>query len=848
MASDNISAGSFGGEQLGRFNTPKFEEDSTEVINKPITSAQQAFEVFTRFQRDNQARANRNKLVSDQYNGANPFEQKKLDNAEQGWRANFSTLVLATFVDRVTPRLTDAVHGMKYLTASELPDAFTEATNKTQKFRERTTEQIRSWNGWIDHVEQVACENVLYGYTGAVQMDEFEWRPKTFRQEDMLFDEQAPQLADKLPCFVVKANYYIHEMVAIIEDEDTAEEAGYNVKNIKSAIEKAAPPYDSFVYNPRQLSDMVREGNLYYSFHRSSKMIEAAHVFVKCYDNTVDHWFINRNGSKRSNNISRDKRSKPKPKPDFDETGDEPRPMEDDPYELAYFEAVCESMADAITLFSFQAGNNRLFGSKGIGRLLYNISLATEKARMSFIDAMYISGLLVGQAEESIIGRLQPHVRSPFMIVPEGFQLLMQQFRVDINNWLGLDQKLTNTAEIIAGAFLPDQQQISNNGQMIQTATKESIDAVKEEEVKQGMMNRWWVQFCKGISGMQRRIYSKTNLRAALKQRKAKLKAADTGKTMINKDLYKAMMEVDSDTSDMFVAAPDLGQADEASVDTIMALMDDGLSVQEIIVLAHEPATEFTAAAGAQDDMMFLQFYQLAKQNPNFDQSKLDEMAANRMIGFKTTKEIYVPQPGQTTDIEAQRAQQIEWTTMLGGIGVQVSQRDPHMQHFQAIVPAVADHLKIASQMPPVQVPKDLLGACKLGATHAEAHIQALMQGGANKRQLKPQILQMKDLEKMLNELVQKVQQAEMMQAQMAMLAQQTGGTAGMPGGPGGPPGGGPPPGGGTPKPVGPMGIPMGHGPGPGGPPPPGLNGNGSAGPPPPGLGMMAGAQAGGGQ
>jgi hypothetical protein len=836
MASDNITA-SFGGEQLGRFNSPEFEKDSTEVVNKPISSAQQAFEVFTRLQRDNQARANRNKLITDSYNGSNPFDQKKLDSNAQGWRANFSTLVLATFVDRVTPRLTDAVHGMKYLTASQLPDSFVDATNKTQKFRERTTEQIRSWNGWIDYAEQVATENVLYGYTGAVQMDQFEWRPQTFRQEDLLFDEQAPQLAEKLPVFVVKANYYIHECVAMIEEPDTAEKAGYNIDNIKAAIEKAAPPYDSFVYNPRQLSDMVREGNLYYSFHKSSKMIETAHVFVKCYDDTVDHWWVNRNGSKNSKprqKIIEPARSKATEGITLGK--DDDKPMPDDPYELFYGEAIAEAMDDVITLFSFQAGNNRLFGSKGIGRLLYNISLACEKVRMSFIDAMYISGLLVGQAEESIIGRLQPHVRSPFLIIPEGFSLLLQQFRVDINNWLGLDQKLTNTAEIIAGAFLPDQQQISNNGNTIQTATKESIDAVKEEEVKQGMMSRWWVQFCKGVGGMQRRIYSKTNLRASLKQRKAKLKAADDGKTLISRDLYEMMMAVDPDTEKMFVPAPELKQADQASVETILALMEDGLSIQEIIILANEPATEFSNTAGADNDMTFIQFYQLAKGNPNFDQSKLDEMAGNRMIGFQTTKEIFVPQPSQTSDIEAARQQQLEWTTMLGGTGVMVSQRDPHMQHFQSIVPAVADHLKIASQMPPVQVPKDLLQACKLGATHAEAHVQAMMQQGANQRQLKPQILQMKDLEKMLNELVQKVTQAEMIAAQMQMLAQQTGGMAGAPGGP--------QPGGAGAQ--GPMGIPMGHTPsqpfaGGGGP-----GGNGAA--PPPGLGMMAAAGAGGGQ
>lgn len=829
MASDNITA-SFGGEQLGRFNTPEFEE--FEVINKPITSAQQAFEVFTRLQRDNQARANRNKLIADQYNGSNPFDQKKLDANEQGWRANFSTLCLATFCDRVTPRLTDAIHAMKYLTASQLPDAFIDSTAKTQKFRERTTEQIRSWNGWVDFVEQVASENVLFGYTGSVQMDRLEWRPQTFRQEDMLFDEQAPQIADKLPVFCIKSNYYIHECCEIIEDTDTADKAGYNSENIKSAIERAAPPYDSFVYNPRQLSDMVREGNLYYSFHRSSKMIESVHVFVKCYDNTVDHWWVNRNASKRSNNQKTSKRSATSSITALGK--DDPKPEPDDPYELAYFEAVAESMSDVITLFSFQAGNCRLFGSKGIGRLLYNISLATEKARMSFIDAMYISGLLIGQAEEAIIARLMPHVKSPFMVIPEGFQLLMQQFKVDINNWLGLDQKLTNTAEIIAGAFMPDQQQISNNGQQLQTATKSSIDAVKEEEVKAGMMNRWWVQFCKGTGSMQRRIYSTENLRAALKLRRARLEASDKGKTLITQDLYDMMMDVDPATDKQFVRAPDLDQADEASVETIIQLLDDGLSVQEIIILANQPATDSSTDAGTpEDDMKFLQFYQMAKGNPNFDQGKLDEMGANKMIGFKACKELYVPQPQQTSDIEAQRAQQQEWATMLGtGIGVQVSQRDPHMMHFQTLIPALADHLKIAAQMPPTQVPKDLLNAMKLGATHSEAHLQALMQQGSNERQLKPQILQQKDLEKMLNELTQKITQAEVMAAHMQMMAQQGGGLAamGMPGQ------------GGQGGVVGPMGIP--HGPNAAGPPPglgqgpgmgmgmgPGMGGNGAGAP-----------------
>jgi hypothetical protein len=378
----------------------------------------------------------------------------------------------------------------------------------------------------------------------------------------------------------------------------------------------------------------------------------------------------------------------------------------------------------------------------------------------------------------------------------------MQQFRVDVQNWLGLDQKLLSTAEVIAGSFLPQQPAINNNGQQVPTATQTSIDVVKEEETKEGMMARWWTQFTKGVSSIQRRIYSKTNLRAALKQRKSKQKAADAGKTLISADLYKAMVSVDPDTGVQFMQAPDLGDADQVSVETILKLMDDGLSIQEIILLANQPATEFQQHTGRDDDMMFIQFYQLAKGNPNFDQSKLDEMAGNRMIGFKTTKEIFVPQPAQTSDIEAQRQQQMEWATMLGsGIGVQVSARDPHMQHYQTLVPAVADHMKIAMQMPPIQVPKDLLNALKMGLTHGEAHLQAMMQQGANERQLKPQILQQKDLEKMYGHLIQNVTQAEMQAAQMQAMAAQNGGLAGM---------SMPQPGMGAPGISGPMGLPMG--------------------------------------
>ena len=53
----------------------------------------------------------------------------------------------------------------------------------------------------------------------------------------------------------------------------------------------------------------------------------------------------------------------------------------------------------------------------------------------------------------------------------------------------------------------------------------------------------------------------------------------------------------------------------KASVSTIMSLLDDGLSIQEIIILAHEPATEVSDDTGPDSDMKFMTFYQLSQQS-----------------------------------------------------------------------------------------------------------------------------------------------------------------------------------------------------------------------------------------
>src|SRR5258708_5373777 len=137
------------GSSYGNFSDPELGKQG-QPLNKPIESAMQAFQVYLRFKKQNRVRANRNKLIADKYNGEPPYDPKDLEENAQGWRSNISTLFLSSIVDRVTPRFTQAVHDVKYLTASELPDTYEDYINKSEIFQARTTKLIRQWVDWTD--------------------------------------------------------------------------------------------------------------------------------------------------------------------------------------------------------------------------------------------------------------------------------------------------------------------------------------------------------------------------------------------------------------------------------------------------------------------------------------------------------------------------------------------------------------------------------------------------------------------------------------------------------------------------------------------------------------------------
>lgn len=742
---------SFNTPELGKGDMPK---------NRPLETALQALEVYRKVKRENRARAERVKVVEDHYNGKEPYPHKKLVDAGQGWRANFSTKFLASVVDRITPQLIDVAHTIKYLTASKLPTSFPSADSKTAKFRERTTDLIRNWSGWNDVVDCIARENVLHGYTAAVQMDPDNWRPSTFRQEEVLFDEQTRQHAGLLPFFCVEKNYFIHELVSLLQDPEIAEKAGYNLDAIRYAIEKAMPKTTDYVDKPREFSDVVREANLFSSFHTHAKIIETVHIFITNFDGSVDHWWLNRNAPAR--------RPKGKVEKDSDE----------DNCRLFHGVDIAKSMEEVITLFSFQTGNNRLFGSMGLGRSLVNLDTAINRARMGMIDNLYLSSLLAGQCEESDIPKVQLHVRGPIAILPSGFVVLNPWIQANPEAFNALINALVSIAEVIAGAYFPNQIQV--NGLPDRTATEVSIDAQREDEIRTGILNRWWTQFTQMVGVIQKRIYSINNLQTAFKLQQFNQEAAlaNPPQQVVDAGTYEMISAIDREASNAYLQAPDLGKSDKEAVATILKLLeDDKMSISEIIVISQSAASEFSQNVGALQSSRFQQFYAANRQNPNFDGAKMDEILSIESIGLDRTKEIYIPPEAPTTQAEQQRQQILELGSIMADpdTPIPVSDRDDHQTHFNALMPKTAHLLGAMGQMPAEGIAPNLLKATNAAIQHGAAHLQAASKKGTPNAKLAQEAQMLKEAQAAQKEQERKVQilVAARAKAQAAQQAQQ---------------------------------------------------------------------------
>ena len=622
-------------------NNPEMTGTDLKPKRRAITSVAQLVNIARTLEDAAKMRNLKNGRIAAKMNAERPYEPEKLASEGLSWKCNFSTKPLSTAIGKIPPRLSKAVHSARYLTSASLPDSREGGKMKTEKFRDSITKLIRSWPDWRPFLNEVAAENATYGFTSAAWLDKYSWKPTHFRQDRFFIPDQTKQTSAYCQVWIGRQELQIFELVNLIDDPKTAESAGWDLEACVEAINEAAPkntlntssPYTDF----RVYEDAVRESAVYLSLQQGSKVIEVDHFLVQEADGSVSYYMTNHRGSMKMLRQQLD---------------------------------LYKSMSDALSFFSYEQASGLLMGSRGVGRELYEMAGAVDRARNEYVDRLMLSGKVWVRGPTKSLERLKLSIVGNVVLLDEQFTVDPVKIEAGSNEFGALDQMLTGLMDQIAGGVTPRDFKRERV-----TADEVNLYASREEERRDDITERFLLQVADVVSVCQRRI--------------ADSETIDEDSKKVREELLKYMSE------------------------------------EELTELALQPALRTVDDWTANEAQNIILFAQEKRNDPLFDQHKLALKATSARVNSDFAADVVLPVNDPTVEAEQARSQVLESIALGIGKDIPVSPRDNHRIHADLLKPDVQQIFQNLMQ------DQSLIVELQLKLKHWSDHLQSALQGGA---------------------------------------------------------------------------------------------------------------------
>lgn len=659
-----------------------------------VASIQQALMIAGSLEKENFTRASRCAIIQQVHDMAPPRSFAEKQSKGKAWQANFSTGWLAGIVTRNQERLVNSIITAPILTHSSLPATFPNYQEITDLLRGKFTKLFREWPKFSSFLSSVANETALQGYNLPVFLDPWTPWPTFFKQEKTNVPNGAPMYAGELQLLSVSYDYPVQDFINLFRDQPAAQDAGYDLPNCmaaanKSVVDNPSKIGDSIV-NPRAFVDFVNQGVLGAGYSGSGqRVVRTWLLFNVEYDKTVSFWILGRDA-------------------------------EEEKALLRFKRGFFKTMDDVTTMFTFGAGNGCIHSSKGIGRMLLNMTLAIEKTRNQLSDNAYLSSLLILMADSAQRSRMNPTIVSPFIVVDKGIELGQQRFNLNSEGLIDMDRLFTSYAEQGAGAAVTDVIN-PNSNQTEKTATQARIDTARSQESSVMLVARFDDAFFTLMGASMRRAYCQENLRAArgiyrkiLANPKADRLKIYEGDAHADSACLQNIVEIYREWPVSF--DPNDDAAMDEVIETILAFRESPSTIR-----AHVLETLQMGAVA--------QLYQAFPNDPMFNQPEMKKIIATNMVGAKLAQQLLIPTPDYTLVAEAQRQQMSESATMkiIPNTPVPVSPLDNHVVHCQWLQQKLTAAAPVLSAT--VAIPPDAMQWITDNLNHFGAHMDMAMQG-----------------------------------------------------------------------------------------------------------------------
>jgi len=414
-----------------------------------------------------------NSRILAKYNAERPYDAYKLEAEGFGWRSNFTTKPLPSMIEKVAPRFVAAIDGLKYFTNASLSNKWTNATQKTEKFREGITKTIRARKGFRTLIEDIAFDNALFGHTIVAWLDEFSWFPKHFKQDESFVADGTKANVEWAQIVVLKEVYLPHELFEQIKDPESAKVAGFHLENCREAINRASPIQIRDRLNvggtlETWYQNALRELTIGASYMAGASVIVVYSLLAREVTGKVSHYRVA--GPEMLDIFSREDRF--------------------------------ESTESCLTFFSFQKGNGTLHGSKGVGRDIYELAGMIDRTRNEVVDRLIMSGKTLVQGDIKRIHTFRMSVVGSTIIVPSGWNVLEQKIDGNVEGFLKLDAYFGQIVNQLIGSTSVPQVE----GEAFRSPQAWALLAQREEEGQDVRITRFMEQATDLFQTMQERL------------------------------------------------------------------------------------------------------------------------------------------------------------------------------------------------------------------------------------------------------------------------------------------------------------------------------------------------------
>ena len=682
-------------------STVDYVDKDTLQVRRMFKDAAGAWSAYRRLKQQNVERNKKNQLIQKKLNNETPYKPKYLESLGQDWRSNRPTGFLSTMVARLQPPFRAVVEQATTLTYSKYPMDSPDAENKTKIFREEITKCVRSWIGWDDLVAQTTHENTCFGYCGWVWDDLRDWKPEFLRQDYTFFPIESPQETSQTQIFGRKRRYQIADLLPVLEDPRLSAAAGWHINNLVKAINNAIPAGRTLDADDdaRRYEDWIREGSYGASYENDAKYVELGEIFVREPNGKVSRYLFD------------------------DKSGDE----------------ICtqldrfNGMRECLNLFAVEVGSGSLMSSRGAGRDLYNTHVAVDKARNLVVDNTYLKGLLIlKKGPNAKVGVPPLSVMHPVAYISEGYEILPQQLPADVEDFLRLDQFVSNLAEVQIGTFLPSAP-VQNQGSK-KTASEINRTAAIENQLREGVLMRWSRQISRGVERIQRGICHPEHVKAAgeLKTLLDQVRQKEANAVWARREVVDAFDRSSMELPAFLVPFEVLPHLDEDAISCCLSMMERNLPPADILLMAYASAAELLPDTAAEDAQMLDLIVERYSKNPNVNQDELMKLDISKKIGEEKANAIILPKDQvEALQIEATRQQIVELQSIMAGQQIPVSPRDNDMVHLQTMTQKL---LPVISQAPPGSLPPEMTGPLASAMDHYVKHINQAEAKGADRK------------------------------------------------------------------------------------------------------------------